>query len=93
MEVSKYRVKCVTDDTYEYVWAEESPTVCPVNAAHTIDIALTSVVDRVSKSEVSIREEETPTGGHYQAPNKREKATDIAMPIGTTVDLSNFVTM
>ena len=43
MSLNNYRVPCVTDAKFEYVWAQEAPTVCPINPAHTIaaaDIAI-----------------------------------------------------
>ena len=47
--VNKYRVRCTTDNTYEEVWAEQEPTVCPVNAAHTIDASLTTIIHTVKE--------------------------------------------
>lgn len=44
-----YRVYCITDAQYEYVWLAEgdaAPTTCPVNAGHTIDGAQTAVIDK-----------------------------------------------
>lgn len=65
-----YRLRCVTEDRHEYVWLEESegePTVCPVNAAHTIDSSKTAQIDRVTQEEVAIKEEFVPTQGYYQS--------------------------
>ena len=36
----KWRIWCTTDARYEYVVSATSPTVCPVNAGHSVDLAL-----------------------------------------------------
>jgi hypothetical protein len=36
MSLKYYRVPCTTDAKSEFVWAETEPTVCPVNAGHSI---------------------------------------------------------
>ena len=33
----KYRIYCITEDTYVSGWASEPLTVCPNNAAHTVN--------------------------------------------------------
>lgn len=47
--VNKYRVRCLTDNKYEEVWAEQEPTVCPINTVHTIDTTLTTIIDTVKE--------------------------------------------
>jgi len=37
MSWAKYRLWCVTEAKMVYVWSPTVPTVCPNNAAHTID--------------------------------------------------------
>jgi hypothetical protein len=64
--VYKYRVRCIEDDDWEYVWSETEPTICPHNTSHTIDTSLTSIVDKVERKFVEVKEEEVPTGGHFQ---------------------------
>jgi hypothetical protein len=67
-DVYKYRVYCDTDSKYEYVWAESEPTTCPANpVSHTIDQDKTVVVEVREDSQIKIKEEDTPTGAHYQA--------------------------
>jgi hypothetical protein len=62
-----WRVKCTTDDTYEYVWHYEEPTVCPKkNATHSIDASKTTVVDKIEENMMKVQEESTPTGGHFK---------------------------
>ena len=64
----KWRVFCVTDNKYEYVWLDENqgqPTVCPVNTAHTINASLNRIVEVRNPDVIELKEEDTPTGGHY----------------------------
>lgn len=66
----QWRVKCLTDNQYELVWLHETdgePTVCPVNAAHSISDLDNTIVDRVVEAEVSLKEEYVPTQGLYQS--------------------------
>jgi len=67
-EYYEYRVRCTTHNKFE-TWVLKStdpvPTTCPSNTAHTIDTAATTIVDTISDNVVKIREESTPTGGHY----------------------------
>lgn len=51
-EVYKYRIWCETDQQWEFVWADEDqpePTTCPVDTGHTINPALTTVVDTIGR--------------------------------------------
>jgi hypothetical protein len=43
--VYRWRIYCTTDARYEYTWSETEPTVCPIDAAHTIDANLTAIVE------------------------------------------------
>ena len=48
LKLYKYRVRCTTTDTYQYIWLDENasaPTTCPVNTNHTIDSNLTRIED------------------------------------------------
>jgi hypothetical protein len=46
-----YRIRCTTDDKDEYAWGFVAPTVCPVDAGHTIDSSLTTIVGRKEVSD------------------------------------------
>lgn len=63
--IYKYRIRCTTDNKYEYIWDDTLPTTCPANAAHSIDSSKTTIVDRRSQKIVEIKEETTPTGGFF----------------------------
>jgi hypothetical protein len=42
-QLYKWKIYCLTDNQFEYIWQETSPTQCPINSNHNIDI------NRVSK--------------------------------------------
>ncbi len=63
----KYRIYCITDSKYEYIWAETEPTTCPTNTAHTIDSNSITIVETREPEEIKIKEEITPTGAHFAA--------------------------
>jgi hypothetical protein len=33
----KWRIYCITDNKWEYIWNNSSPTVCPIDANHTVN--------------------------------------------------------
>ncbi len=70
MNLHKYRLRCTTDDVYEYVWGEEGaavPTLCPTNSAHTVDSSATTIVGSKFDNEVAVIEEPgLQTGKHFQ---------------------------
>jgi hypothetical protein len=64
----KWKIYCVTDSTYEYIWLDENqpePTTCPTNTAHTIDATQTSIVETRAPDIVNINQEDTLTGQNY----------------------------
>jgi hypothetical protein len=65
--VNKYRVYCNTEAAYVYVWAETEPTVCPNNNGHSIDTGKTTIDATIEENTVEVKEENTPTGGHYRS--------------------------
>lgn len=91
--LNNYQVFCETDQTWETVWLEEPPTVCPTNVTHTIDTDTISILQVVSESIVSIKEELIPTGGFVQMSSRRmnitesanEQIFDFTMPININI--------
>ena len=63
----KYRVYCITDSKYEYVWSEEPPLTCPTNTSDTIDLNSITIVENINSNELKIKEENTPTGGNFSS--------------------------
>ena len=85
--VNKYRIWCVTENAYVYGWSETEPTTCPNNTSHTIDETKTTIDASVEEGVVEIKEENTPTGGHYRAlgvtfdaPNGETTEHDFSIP-------------
>jgi len=57
MKVFKYRFWCVTEEAYVYVWRSENestPTLCPNNSAHTVDLSNLTIVETVEEQDVHI---------------------------------------
>lgn len=66
LTVNKYRISCQTDG-YVYIWSETEPTSCNINSGHTINTNLTTIVETVDRSVVTLKEETIPTQGYYKA--------------------------
>ena len=48
MSLYKYRIYCVTDSKYEYVWLDSeasAPTTCPTDTGHTVDNSNVIIVE------------------------------------------------
>lgn len=97
----KWRVYCATDSKYEYIWLDETqaePTTCPVNTAHTITAAQTSIIDTRVPDVVNIKQEDVATGENYMwdtkafdaLPNQISTMT-ITYPIPVSVIEARFV--
>ena len=65
-----WRIKCETDNKYEYIWAEETPDKCPTNTAHTINTGTIASIDKREPNLMEIKEESVSTGGHFQCITK-----------------------
>lgn len=78
-QVNKYRVWCVTENTYVYSWGTIQPTTCPNNNTHTINPSLTTIVETVSDSTITAEEN---SDGYFET-------THIVMeiPIGSPGDV------
>ena len=64
--VKKYRIYCTTQSKWEYAWSETPITTCPTDPiSHSVNADSVDVVDAVSNSNVTVVEENTPTGGHF----------------------------
>lgn len=59
-----WKVWCVTENAWGYVWAPDAPSNCPNNVEHTINEEQVIVQDEISKTEVRVEEEKVKTGGH-----------------------------
>jgi hypothetical protein len=72
MEVYKYRLWCETENGYVYVWAEEEPTSCPNNPAHTIDSSKTVIEHSVGDNSVTISSKEDESDRPYVRAESRD---------------------
>jgi hypothetical protein len=66
LAIYKYRVYCVEEDSFVYTWNDKEPTVCPNNASHKIDPDQTVIVGKIEEDVITIKEENTPTGGNFR---------------------------
>ena len=57
-QVNKYRLWCITEESYVEGWGTEAPTVCYNNNTHTIDEDSIVQIDSVSDSDVIIKDSE-----------------------------------
>lgn len=64
--LNRYRVSCNSGDGLQFIWNTAVPTVCPLNASHSINTDLTTIVDTVSTDVVTLKEELVPTQGYYK---------------------------
>jgi hypothetical protein len=97
--VHKYRVRCITENTWKTLWDTEEPTVCPDNNTHSIDSELTTIVQTVEQNVVEVDEGLEETGGHFQTQSLKIIAnagetgeTKIKWPFPVSALAVNFVT-
>jgi len=84
----KYRLRCVTEATDVYTILESTsnaPTNCPNNTAHTIDSSSVAIVDEISDSYVTIKEEVVKTGGSFGT-----KTITFNVPPNSSQSISNI---
>jgi len=65
--VNLYRVYCTTDSKYVNVWSTDEPVTCPENNGHSINTDATSIIQTISETEISVKEEDIPTGGNFSS--------------------------
>jgi len=56
-ELVRYRIRCTTDNTWEYEWKKESdpvPTACPTNGGHSINSNTIAIVDRKEQKVIEV---------------------------------------
>ena len=70
MSIYRYRIKCNTDNKFEY-WnllsTDPVPTTCPTNTAHSVDTSSVIKIKEISDKLLRIIEEESPTNGKWRA--------------------------
>ncbi len=81
--IYQWRLWCITEAVYKYVWSETEPTECPTDPAHTIDPSKTVIIQSFTDgfritpdNQVEVVIEETPgTEIYYYLPNFCNKCT------------------
>ena len=51
--INKWRIRCLTDNTYEYVWlpdGDPAPTTCPTNTAHSVNAPSAAIVETTGEA-------------------------------------------
>lgn len=66
----KWRLRCLTDDKFEFLWSETRPTTCPNDKNHDINNDLTCIIDRMEPNIMRIKEENIETGGNFKCETK-----------------------
>ena len=70
-QVNKYRVWCTGNNEFQYIWAEEQPTISP--SGYPVDQTKTAIIEIINNdvSRVLVEEQELNeskrTGGHFQS--------------------------
>lgn len=97
--VNKYRVYCITDSKYIYIWDTTIPTKCNENDSHNIDHTTITIVETVDTSLVNIDQDGGKTGGHYCCESRSMSITstgtitaDFTFPINISAISVNFIT-
>lgn len=83
--LNHYRLWCITDSKWEYVWVdseEPAPTLCPTNTAHTLDPAKTSIYEAKDDDSITVRAQ---TDG-YQMCDRDIKVTTNKVTTATSVE-------
>lgn len=82
MSIKHWRIYCETESDWTYGYLHEdtgNPTSCFTDPGHTINSNSCQELDTVSDTQVIIKEESTPTGGHFKA-----KGYKMTCPVGSS---------
>lgn len=82
VKVNKWRIYCVTENSWVYGWVEEGiePSTCFTDTIHTINSYSKSIVDNITSNNVVIEEERHgKTGGHFRC-----EGFSMSIPANTT---------
>lgn len=80
--VNKWRIYCNTENKWVYKWEQENitpPTVCFEDSSHDVNTESASVIERISNTEVKIKEENKKTQGNYRTEGRRITAAAMAV--------------
>jgi hypothetical protein len=77
MNINQYKVWCDTDSKWEYVWLEDTPTVCPFNAGHAIDTGKTAIMQSTQTTQVELTNVGTTTSEHLKVEVEPREGTGL----------------
>lgn len=91
--VYQYKIYCETDKKPEFVWGTSPPTKCPIDTSHSVNLQSVTIVNEISESKMEIKEEDTPTGGHFACTTRKidvqagifEQGFTFSYPINASV--------
>jgi hypothetical protein len=79
MSVNKYQVYCITEGIWVESFSTEEPTTCNNDTSHVINNSSVQLLETISNSIVIVKEESTPTGGHFKI-----RTIECNIPAGVT---------
>lgn len=86
MILYRFRLRCVTENEYKFVWEESTnpvPALCPTNTSHTIDTNLTTVVETIDNTLQLVKKVDT---------DKLEPTSAVTLEEGFVIDVNSGVT-
>ncbi len=97
--IYKWKIYCITDSKWEYVWSETAPTTCPTDTGHTVNPNSVSDIEVISETIMAIKENTNGTGDHVKfdtivinTPANQTTSSTINWPIPVNVLSLNFKT-
>jgi hypothetical protein len=90
MSIKKYRIKCLTDNKNEDVIANSPPTVCPVNAAHSVDSNGVGCLEKDVKVNDGTLKDLTFADYKQLRYTELDAQTDVLLLSGFTYDTKQF---
>lgn len=78
--LSKYSIRCSSENKIVYTWSETSPQVCPNNTNHLIDLSSIKIVDTIVQNAVTIIQSNGQMGNNYRVESKK-----ITIPANSTI--------
>lgn len=79
--IYRHRLHCSTEDAFVYCWSEDTPTNCPHDINHIVDLNSISIIDTVSNNSVNIIQSSGDTGNNYRVEGKK-----LTIPPLSTLD-------
>jgi hypothetical protein len=78
--INKYQLRCSSENNLVYTWSETTPSKCPNNTNHLIDLSSIKIIDNVIQNTVTILQSDGATGEHFCVESKQ-----LIIPANSTV--------